>query len=58
MIHVMPTAEKDDHSFDMVCECDPDVRWVNEDTGLPLKKGPIVIHNLLEPKPTEWAVYA
>lgn len=29
----------------MDCWCEPEVEWVDEDTGLPYPNGPIVIHN-------------
>lgn len=53
-IHVAP-ADDDGHQLHGTdCWCDPEVEWIDPDTGMPYPRGPLVVHNG-EAKGT-WAV--
>lgn len=45
-VHIVPTSEDKDHTYGVEgCRCDPDVQYLDEDTGLPYPYGPLVTHN-------------
>ncbi len=61
MISVIPEHDKYEHKHEVYCGCDPNVEWVDEDTGLPYPRGPLVLHNLFSfyegLTKSRWAVY-
>lgn len=45
MIRVYPKNDDRRHTRGITCWCNPEVLWINEETGLPYENGPIVGHN-------------
>jgi len=44
-LHVVPLNDEIEHTLSQDCWCDPDVEWLDPDTGLPWAEGgPMVIH--------------
>lgn len=51
-VHVYPLGDLIDHQTESVdgsdCLCEPQVEWLDEETGLPYEGGPLVIHNAID----------
>lgn len=46
-MHVYPINDMQEHDTESNgdCACDPDVEWIDQETGLPYGDGPLVVHN-------------
>ncbi len=56
-VHVYPLSEIDDHTYDSTdCRCEPEVEWMDPDTGLPYPHAPLVVHRPLSCSPCEAAL--
>lgn len=59
MIHVAPSQDSIQHNtgHSTVCECDPDIEYIDPEDGMPYARGPLVKHRQVSNMPTQWNVY-
>lgn len=46
-IHVLPMKTVEEHDLNENCSCDPDVTYIDKDTGLPYPNGPLIKHKMI-----------
>lgn len=45
-VHTFPLNDERQHVTELDCWCEPEIRWLDETTGLPWSEnGPLVIHH-------------
>lgn len=44
-VHIIPVNDIGEHVESPGCWCDPEIEWIDEDTGLPFPNGALITHN-------------